>query len=85
MVSQWLQTALAQTVVTTNGNGGGMFMGVGCIGGLISLAIFVLWIVALIDAIRNPSLNGNARVIWVLVIIFLPVLGSLLYFLIGRK
>jgi len=38
----------------------------------------------LIDAIGNKGLSDGERIVWVLVIIFLPLLGSILYFFIGR-
>lgn len=48
---------------------------------LVSLLCFVLWIVAIIDCVRS---NNPNKVVWILVIIFLPFLGSLLYFLVGK-
>lgn len=68
-----------------NVGGGGFFVGIPCFGGIIGLLCLALWIWALVDAIQNPSLDGNARLIWVLVIIFLPFIGSILYLVIGRK
>jgi hypothetical protein len=53
-------------------------------GGLIGLLIFIFEIWMLIDAIKNPRLQGNQRVIWVLVILLLPCLGSIVYFFAGR-
>ncbi|WP_339696421.1 PLD nuclease N-terminal domain-containing protein [uncultured Roseivirga sp.] len=44
----------------------------------------ILWIVALVDCLKS-NFAGDSKVVWVLVIIFLPVLGSILYFLIGRN
>lgn len=55
------------------------------IGGLISLGLFVLWIAMLIHALTNRGLQGAEKVVWVLVIIFLPFLGSIIYFFVGRK
>ena len=52
---------------------------------LFSLLAFVFWLWMLINAIKNPSLSGTERVIWVLVIIFLPFLGSLIYFFAARS
>ena len=49
---------------------------------LFSLAI--LWIIALVDILRS-DFEGNEKLIWVLLVIFLPFLGSLLYFTIGRS
>jgi hypothetical protein len=43
----------------------------------------VLPLLALISVLMN-DFPGNEKVIWVLIIIFLPFLGSVLYFLIGR-
>ena len=51
---------------------------------LLSLLALILWIWALIDVIKS-NLDSTAKIIWVLVIIFLPLLGSILYLLIGRK
>ena len=53
--------------------------------GAIGLLCFVFWIWMLIDAIQNPSLVGNQRIVWVLVIIFVPCIGPLLYYFIGRS
>ncbi|MCK4880916.1 MAG: PLDc N-terminal domain-containing protein [Bacteroidales bacterium] len=50
---------------------------------LVILFIFLLPLLALISVLMN-DFPGNEKVIWVLIIIFLPFLGSLLYFLIGR-
>ncbi len=51
---------------------------------VLSLASLVLWIAALVDILRKPS-SGSTKIIWVLVILFLPCLGSILYFAIGRN
>jgi hypothetical protein len=49
---------------------------------LISVLCVVLWIVALIDCLKSSNPN---KIVWVIVIILLPFLGSILYFLIGRS
>lgn len=49
---------------------------------ILSILWFVLWIVALVDCIKSSNPN---KVVWVLVIILLPFLGSILYFLVGRN
>ena len=56
-------------------------------GGLLITSLFVLFIIllplfALISALVS-DFPGNEKIIWVLLIIFLPFLGSVLYFLIG--
>jgi heme A synthase len=52
----------------------------------LALALFmmVFWIWMLVDAIQNRRLSDGEKVGWVLAIVFLHVLGSVLYFFIGR-
>jgi len=50
----------------------------------IALVLLVLPLIAMVDILRS-RFGGNDKLIWVLVVIFLPVLGSLLYFLMGTK
>jgi hypothetical protein len=52
--------------------------------GGLSLAGFAFWIWMLVHAISNKGLADGERIVWVLVIIFLPLLGSILYFFLGR-
>ncbi len=51
--------------------------------GLAGLIIFVLDIIAIIDVLKGNSSTGN-KLLWLLLILFLPVLGMILYFLIGK-
>jgi hypothetical protein len=51
---------------------------------LLSLALFILVLWSLIDVLRN-EFTGNNKIIWLLVIILLPPLGSVLYIFIGRE
>jgi hypothetical protein len=48
----------------------------------LSILWFVLWIVALVDCVKS---NNPNKVVWIIVIILLPFLGSILYFLLGRR
>ena len=52
------------------------------IAGVLGLACFAFWLWMLIHAITNKGLSDGERIVWVLVIIFLPFLGSVLYFFI---
>ncbi len=45
---------------------------------------FIIPLIALIDILRN-EFTGNNKIIWVLVILFIPIFGALLYLIIGRK
>jgi len=51
--------------------------------GVISIA-FILPVWALIDIIRSKFNESNNKIIWVLVVLLLPFLGSILYLAIGR-
>jgi hypothetical protein len=53
--------------------------------GILGILALVFWIWMLIDAIQNPGLSGSQRVVWVLVILFLNLLGALIYLLAGRR
>ena len=70
---------LAQSVDT--GTGG---LAIAALLALVGFAIFVLWLWALIHAIKNPRLDSTMRIIWVLVILFTSPIGPILYLLLGR-
>jgi hypothetical protein len=48
-------------------------------------AAIVLWLGALVHCLMNQRLTDIQRLTWVLVIIFLNVIGGALYFVIGRS
>jgi hypothetical protein len=50
---------------------------------LLGLVIFVLDIIAIVDVLKSKA-DGTNKLIWLLLILFLPVVGMILYFLIGR-
>jgi phospholipase D-like protein len=54
------------------------------IGGLFSLVCFAFWLWMLVHAITNKGLSDGEKIVWVLVVIFLPFLGSIIYFFVGR-
>jgi len=45
---------------------------------------FLMLVIALIDILRSEFQEPNNKIVWLLVTILLPFIGSLLYFLIGR-
>lgn len=53
-------------------------------GSLLYLVYIVICVVVVLDILRG-SLATDKKVIWIVVIIFLPVLGILLYYFLGRK
>ena len=53
-------------------------------GGIIGLIILVLDIIAIIDAVKS-SMETGKKVLWILLIVILPVVGLILYYLLGKK
>ena len=51
--------------------------------GLVSLAILVIWIVALVDLLKSNA-DTNTKILWAVIIILLPLLGTILYFVLQR-
>jgi len=45
---------------------------------------FVLWLVALIDILKN-EFTGSNKLIWLLAVTFFPLIGPILYYFIGTK
>lgn len=52
--------------------------------GLIYLGVIVFWLWSLIDILKS-DFEGNGKIVWLLVVFFLSLLGSILYLFIGRK
>ena len=50
----------------------------------LTVLSMVFWIWMLIHAIQNKGLTDTEKIIWVLVIVFLHLLGALIYFFVGR-
>jgi hypothetical protein len=59
-------------------------MGLGTPELIIAFIIFILPIIALISILRN-KFEGNNKILWVFIVLLLPFIGPLLYFIIGRK
>lgn len=53
-------------------------------GGLIGLIILVLDIIAIVDVLKSSKDAAN-KALWIALVIILPVLGMVLYFLLGKK
>jgi len=50
----------------------------------IMLFFIVLPLVAIIDILRS-NFAGSNKLIWILVVLFANIIGSILYFIIGQK
>lgn len=53
--------------------------------GLLLIAGLVLFVGALINIARNRTYTSGGTVVWALIVLALPVLGPVLWFLIGRR
>ncbi|WP_369960130.1 PLDc N-terminal domain-containing protein [Leifsonia sp. EB34] len=54
--------------------------------GIVAMAtIAVLFVVALVQVLRQRFISPLARLAWVVVLVALPVLGSIAWFAIGEK
>ncbi len=61
-------------------------MGIGLIELLLVTFLigFLPFIFAFIDILKN-EFTGNNKLIWVIVVLFVPLIGSIAYFFIGTK
>jgi len=46
--------------------------------------LLILPILAIADIVRSEFKNANDKLIWILIVLFMPFFGSLIYFLVGR-
>lgn len=52
---------------------------------LLGLLFFVFWLLMLIDSVKRKYKQDNDKIIWVLVIIFTGIIGSLIYHFVVYK
>ena len=52
--------------------------------GILGIIILVLDILAIVDCIKSSKSIGQ-KALWLLLILVLPLLGLILYYLIGKK
>ena len=53
-------------------------------GRLLYLLIVVIDIIVIVDIVRGNK-DMEKKVLWIIAVIFLPVLGPILYYVIGKK
>jgi hypothetical protein len=54
------------------------------LGGIIGIIVLILDIIAIGDVLKSTMETGS-KALWIALIIILPVVGMILYFLIGKK
>lgn len=53
---------------------------------LFGLIFFIAWIVALVDLVGGVNQNGCLyTLIWLMLITFIPIVGTLLYFVLRNR
>lgn len=52
---------------------------------LVVIAQVVLFIAALITILASPRYTGGGKFLWVLLVFFMPLLGAIGWFIVGRK
>jgi len=51
---------------------------------VVALQLFLMvW--ALVDLERRPAVRGGNKIIWALIVVFINILGPILYFVVGRE
>lgn len=53
-------------------------------GGILGLLVLVLDIIAIFDVLKS-SMDTGKKALWIILILVLPVVGMVIYFLIGKK
>lgn len=51
---------------------------------ILGLVVLVLDIIAIIDVLKSSMATGK-KIVWIILILVLPIVGMVLYFLIGKK
>lgn len=52
--------------------------------GLLGLVVLVLDVLAIINVVKSSFPTGK-KILWIALIVLLPVIGLILYYLLGRK
>ncbi len=53
-------------------------------GRLISLAVLVLDVIVILDILKSNK-DMEKKILWIIAVVFLPLIGPVLYYLIGKK
>lgn len=52
---------------------------------IFMVVFFVFSLVAIIKIVSAKNTDGVHKLMWVIIVLFIPFIGSLLYFILGRK
>lgn len=51
---------------------------------LISFIILIIDILVIIDILRSNK-DTERKILWIIAVVFLPILGPILYYVVGKK
>ena len=57
----------------------------GLAGAVLVIFLIVFWILMLIDAIQRKFKNDSDKIVWIIVLVFLQLLGAIIYYFIVKK
>ena len=60
-------------------------MAVGAVGALLGIVVVGLAIPGLISVLTDSGLTGGGKLLWALLVLYLPILGGVAWFVMGRK
>lgn len=52
--------------------------------GIVALIVLILDLIAIVDILKSSADTGN-KALWIVLILILPVIGMVLYFLLGNR
>lgn len=53
--------------------------------GPIAIGVMIAWIYAIVDVVRSEFSVPTNKVVWIMVLMFMPFLGVIFYFIFGRN
>lgn len=64
--------------------GFGMFVGFGLLAVAIGIFLFAFWLLMLVDCLKRDFKKDYEKIVWVLVMIFLHILGAVIYYFVVK-
>ena len=64
---------------------GGFLASFGMGGMLVVLLLFLFWLWMLENAITNSALHSKEKLIWSLIILFVPLIGAFVYYFLAHR
>ena len=64
--------------------GFGMFVGFGFVAMAIGILLFLFWLWMLVDCLKRDFKKDYEKIVWVLVMIFLHILGAVIYYFVVK-